>query len=327
MAKNSTSQGVPTEGVRLQKLLAAAGIDSRRKCEEYVVTGRVTVDGEIVTDLGRKVDPAIHDVRLDGERLRPQKKRYYLLNKPAGYLCTNYDRAGRKKAVDLIPAHETRLFTVGRLDESSEGLLLVTNDGDLAQKLAHPKYEVPRVYRVQVAGVPTSEQLAQLRKGVYFTEGRFGLKRTKRLKTQGRSAFLEVELSQGHNREIRRLFARLGHKVLWLQRVAFGPLKLGDLAAGRFRSLRSDEIKALQSFAHKAGKPAPPKPTRKPAPRKSSAARSPVRTGGRRVLDLSGSEQEGATGNRKKSARSAGRAQSDSKSRTTRSGKTTGKKR
>ncbi|MGC1275702.1 MAG: pseudouridine synthase [Planctomycetaceae bacterium] len=292
MARTSAPDDTCETGVRLQKLLASAGVDSRRKCEEYVVAGRVTVDDEVVTDLGRKVDPESQDVRLDGERLRAQKKRYYLLNKPAGYICTNYDRSGRNKAVDLVPTHDARLFTVGRLDESSEGLLLVTNDGDLAERLAHPRYEVPRVYRVQVAGVPSGEALAELRKGVYFTEGRFGLKRAKRLKTHGRSAFLEVELTQGHNREIRRLFARVGHKVIWLQRVAFGPLKLGDLPVGRFRPLRSEEVKALHGFIRAGAKQEPRPRAAKPTTRTPSKARKPsaAQPAGRRILDLSGGE-------------------------------------
>ena len=274
------------EEIRLQKLLASAGVDSRRKSEEYIVTGRVTVDGEVVTDPGRKVDPAAHDVRLDGERLRPQRKRYYLLNKPPGYLCTNYDPSGRARAVDLIPTHDTRLFTVGRLDDSSQGLLLVTNDGDLAQRLAHPRYQVPRVYRIQVAGVPTPDTLAQLRKGVHFAEGRFGIRRAKRLKTHGQSAFLEVELTQGQNREIRRLFARFGHKVMWLQRVAFGPMKLGDLPVGRFRPLKPDEVQALQVFARSATKPKPAKRASAGKSSRSTADRGQG-AGERRVLDLS----------------------------------------
>lgn len=288
----NTEEDSPREGIRLQKLLAAAGVDSRRKCEEYVVTGRVTVDGEVITDPGYKADPETQDVRLDGERVRPQKKRYYLLNKPPGYLCTNYDPAGRRRAVDLVPAAGTRLFTVGRLDEGSQGLLLVTNDGEIAQRLAHPRFQVPRVYRIQVAGVPTPETLAHLRKGVHFTEGRFHLNRTKRLKTHGQSAFLEVELTQGQNREIRRLFARVGHKVIWLQRVAFGPLKLSDLPPGRFRPLRPDEIKALHELARSGGKRNEAKPKRSKGD-SIAKGRTDVREGppGRRILDLSGGEK------------------------------------
>lgn len=304
-------------GVRLQKLLAAAGVDSRRKSEEYIVTGRVTVDGEVVTDPGTKADPETQDVRLDGERIRPQKKRYFLLNKPTGYLCTNYDPAGRRRAVDLVPAAGARLFTVGRLDEGSQGLLLVTNDGDIAQRLAHPRFQVPRVYRVQVAGIPTAETLTELRKGVHFTEGKFGFKRTKKLKTHGQSAFLEVELTQGQNREIRRLFARVGHKVMWLQRIAFGPLKLGDLPAGRFRPLKPDEIKALQALARsggdKAKRPSRPKGPAKATKKHAAAAARPQ---GRLILDLSGGDgrkpqprKPGATAGaaQKRTARPAGR--------------------
>lgn len=291
MVTSSHSEDAPSESVRLQKLLASAGVDSRRKCEEYIVTGRVTVDGEVVSNLGQKVDPETQDVRLDGERLRPRRKRYFLLNKPAGYLCTNYDPGGRRKAVDLVPAVDTRLFTVGRLDESSEGLLIVTNDGDFAQKLAHPRFQVPRVYRIQVAGVPTQETLSELRKGVYFTEGRFGLKRAKRLKTHGKSAFLEVELTQGHNREIRRLFARFGHKVMWLQRIAFGPLKLGDLPSGRSRPLKPAEVKALTDIAYVEEKRSPSERPKKPRRTvKSAAKRKSAAPRGRRILDTSGAE-------------------------------------
>jgi 23S rRNA pseudouridine2605 synthase len=288
MSDPQATEDPAAEGTRIQKLLAAAGIDSRRKCEEYVTAGRVTVNGEVVTDLGRRVDPATQDVRLDGERLRPQKKRHYLLNKPSGYLCTNYDPSGRRLAVDLIPSAGTRLFSVGRLDEGSQGLLIVTNDGELAEKLAHPRYQVPRVYRVQVAGVPTPQTLAELRKGIHFTEGKFGLKRTKRLKTHGNSTFLEVELARGQNREIRRLFARVGHKVMWLQRISFGPLKLGDLPVGQFRPLRSEEVRQLQEFVRKISRPdaakRPPKPARttRPAP----AKHEPARPAERRILGM-----------------------------------------
>jgi 23S rRNA pseudouridine2605 synthase len=272
MTAQSDQDESASRGTRIQKLLASAGIDSRRKCEEYITAGRVTVDGQVVTDLGRRVDPAEHDVRLDGERLRPQKKRHYLLNKPSGYLCTNYDQSGRRLAVDLIPSAGTRLFSVGRLDEASQGLLIVTNDGELAEKLAHPRYEVPRVYRVQVAGVPTPQTLAELRKGIHFTEGRFGLKRTKRLKTHGNSTFLEVELSRGQNREIRRLFARVGHKVMWLQRVSFGPLKLGDLPVGHYRPLKAEEVRSLQQFARESSRAS--KGTSRPRPRRPSKTAS-----------------------------------------------------
>jgi len=235
--------------VRLQKVLAEAGHGSRRACEELITDGRVTVDGEIVAELGAKVDPVAQDVRLDGERLKLQRKKYYLLNKPTGYLCTNRDPSGRMRATDLIDDPHTRLFTVGRLDESSEGLLIVTNDGEMAQKLSHPKFEVVRKYKVQVAGVPTPETLSQLKRGLRFSDGVFRVTHARKLKTHGSSAFIEIELTQGRNREIRRLFARVGHKVMLLQRVAFGPLKLGKLPVGHYRPLRGEELRELQEFA------------------------------------------------------------------------------
>ena len=138
--------------MRLQKFLAMAGVDSRRNCEEYIRTGRVTVDGEVITDPARGVDPNKQDIKLDAERLRPPRFRYFLVNKPRGFLCTNSDPQGRPRAIDLVPAGDQRLLTVGRLDESTEGMLLVTNDGDLAQQLAHPRFEVIRRYRCLIAG-------------------------------------------------------------------------------------------------------------------------------------------------------------------------------
>ena len=234
--------------MRLQKFLAMAGVDSRRNCEEYIRTGRVTVDGEVVTDPARGVDPKTQEIKLDAERLRPPRFRYFLVNKPRGFLCTNSDPQGRPRAIDLVPAVDQRLFTVGRLDESTEGMLLVTNDGDLAQQLAHPRFEVIRRYRCLVAGFPQPDILHQLREGMYFAEGFFRFRSVRVFKRRGRSTILELELQEGKNREIRRLMARVGHKVLALERVAFGPLKLGSLPPGRHRELSSFEIRQLRQF-------------------------------------------------------------------------------
>ena len=236
------------EGVRLQRFLAAAGFGARRECEELITAGRVTIGDAVVTELGTKVVPGEQEVRVDGEKVKVAPRKYYLLNKPAGVLCTNRDPHGRPRAVDLVEAGDTRLFTVGRLDEHSRGLLIVTNDGELTQKLAHPSNRVIRKYRLQVAGVPKPETLRQLRQGLHFEEGLFRLNTAKKLKTHGSSATVEVELAQGRNREIRRLFARVGHKVMQLERVQFGPLKLGDLAPGKFRPLTREEVKALQNL-------------------------------------------------------------------------------
>ncbi len=233
----------------LRKFLAASGLDSRRKIEEYLTMERVTVDGDVVTEPSTRIHPGKQRICVDGERLKLEPKRYFLLNKPKGCLCTNRDPRGRLRAVDLVTVPGLRLFTVGRLDENSEGLLLVTNDGDLANKLAHPRYQVRRKYRVQVAGIPKQETLRELRQGLYFKEGRFRLHGARKLKTQGKSTFLEIEMREGQNREIRRLMARVGHKVIQLQRIEFGPLRLGRIVSGNFRPLKPPEVKALRQFA------------------------------------------------------------------------------
>lgn len=206
------------------------------------------VNNETVTDPGRPIQPETDTVLLDGERLRLPKLKYYLLNKPKGVLCTNRDPSGRPRAIDLVPGDSERLFTVGRLDENTQGLLLLTNDGDLAEHLAHPRYEVVRRYRAQVAGVPTQETLTQLRRGMHFSEGYFRFREVRFLKRKGRSAFLEIELREGKNREVRRMLARCGHKVIHLERVAFGPLRIGHLSVGQCRELRAAEVKELRSF-------------------------------------------------------------------------------
>ncbi len=240
--------GVEGEAIRLQRYLAMAGAGSRRHCEEFILTGRVTVDGRTVTELGCRVMPGEQEVRLDGERVRLERKIWYLLNKPVGYLCTNSDPGGRPRVIDLFPRGRQRLFTVGRLDENSQGLLLVTNDGELAHKLAHPRFRVRKIYQAQVAGIPTKEILDQLKRGLYFAEGRFKVADARLVRTRGTSAVLELELLEGQNREIRRLLARLGHKVQRLERVALGTLTLGDLPVGQYRQLAQQEIASLSAL-------------------------------------------------------------------------------
>jgi 23S rRNA pseudouridine2605 synthase len=234
---------------RLQKVLAAAGLASRRHCEEYILDGRVTVDGKVVKVLGIKVDPETQKVCVDGERIKIERRQYFLVNKPTGVISTNADPSGRPRVIDLLPPWKGRLFTVGRLDENSEGLLLVTNDGDLAHRLAHPKFQVERVYRALVAGTPTDEILRQLRQGLFFSEGKFRVRDVRRIKGSPTSTILELTLTEGQNREIRRLLARVGHKVMKLKRTSFGPLRLGDLQTGAYRPLTSVELKTLQQFA------------------------------------------------------------------------------
>jgi 23S rRNA pseudouridine2605 synthase len=269
--RKSSDDAPAAVGMRLQRFLAATGLGSRRKCEEYIVAGRVSVDGQVIRDMGTRVDPH-QEVRVDTEVVRRDPPRYFLLNKPRGYLCTSSDPAGRPRAIDLVPQGRLRLFTVGRLDESSEGLILLTNDGELAHRLAHPRFQVPRTYGVQVAGRPTPETFSALKQGLYFTEGRFKVHWVKRVGTKGNSTFLEVGLSHGQNREIRRLFARVGHKVMRLRRVAFGPLSLGRLGEGRFRPLSGHELTALKEMASTR---------RRPRHEKSSGESAPVPRGRR----------------------------------------------
>jgi 23S rRNA pseudouridine2605 synthase len=234
---------------RLNKLLAHAGVGSRRHCDDLIRTGHVAIDGQVVRDLGVKVDPEQHQIAVDGVAVRAEKPVYWLVHKPRGYLCTNHDPAGRPLAVELVPHVPQRVYTVGRLDEDSEGLLLLTNDGDLANRLMHPRYGVEKTYEVQVAGKPTREDLQQLLKGVWLSDGHVRARRVKRFKTQGDSTWLEIVLSEGKNREIRRMLARLEHKVMRLKRVALGPVQLGRLASGKSRRLTAEELSRLRGAA------------------------------------------------------------------------------
>ena len=218
---------------------------SRRQCEELITTGRVEIDRKVVTELGTKVDPKEQEIRVDGQMLSKPKLHYYAVHKPVGILSTNRDPSGRPRVIDLLPAGHVRLFTIGRLDLNSEGLILVTNDGELANRLTHPRYGVRKTYRVQVAGRPDKEVLMKLRRGVHLAEG---IARVEDIRIQSHhkeSTILEMVLREGQNREIRRALARLGHKVMRLIRIAVGPIRLGTLAPGASRPLSRDEVAAL----------------------------------------------------------------------------------
>ena len=236
---------------RLQKVLAAAGLGSRRSCEELITQGRVEVDRTVVSELGVRVDPLQQEIRVDGERLPHPKRVVYMLNKPVGTVTTNYDPSGRPRVVDLVPG-DKRLFAIGRLDRMSEGLILVTNDGELANLLAHPRYGVEKKYHVKVAGVPGAEVLDALRRGVRLAEGSVHAKRVEIRSQHKESAVLEMVLDEGKNREIRRMLARLGHKVHQLKRVAVGTLSLGSLLPGEWRPLSWPEIETLRKDAAEA---------------------------------------------------------------------------
>jgi 23S rRNA pseudouridine2605 synthase len=264
--------------VRLQKALAAAGVGSRRQCEELIVEGRVDIDGETVTELGTRVDPTRQTIRVDGEKLRRAKRVYFLINKPIGVISTNFDPTGRARVIDFAPSHE-RLFTIGRLDKSSDGLILATNDGELTDLLTHPRYGVEKTYLAEVAGSPSPESLERLRKGVHLAEGYAHAKRVHVRRSHKHSTVMEIVLDEGRNREVRRLLARIGHKVMKLRRIAMGPLRLGTMKPGESRALRADEIEELYRVA-RAGR----KKDKKPGESKSSVETKPAKSDGGHTL-------------------------------------------
>jgi 23S rRNA pseudouridine2605 synthase len=235
---------------RLNKYLAHAGLGSRRHCEELILAGRVSIDGRPVRELGTQVEPG-QRVAVDGEPVKGERHVYWLVHTPRGYLCPTHAPAGRPLAIDLVPHVSQRVYTVGRLDEDSEGLLLLTNDGDLAHRLMHPRYGVEKTYLVQVAGSPTRDDLQQLLTGVWLSDGHVKARHVKRLKHQGESTWLRITLSEGKNREIRRMLARLHHKVMRLRRIALGPVEIGNLSTGKSRRLSSAEVEALRYAASK----------------------------------------------------------------------------
>jgi 23S rRNA pseudouridine2605 synthase len=240
---------------RLNKYLAHAGIGSRRHVEDLIRAGRVSVDGEPVRDLGTKLDADSQRVSVDGQPIHAERLVYWLVNKPRGYVCTNYDPARRPRAIDLVPHVDQRVYTVGRLDEDSEGLLLLTNDGDLAHHLTHPRFGIEKTYLVQVAGHPNRDDIQKLLKGVYLSDGHVRARRVKRLKNQGESSWMEIVLSEGKNREIRRMLARLGHKVMRLRRIAIGSVILGRLASGKNRRITGPELARLRSAVERTARP------------------------------------------------------------------------
>jgi 23S rRNA pseudouridine2605 synthase len=234
--------------IRLNKFLADAGLGSRRRCDELIQRGRIAIDGVPVKELGTKVAPD-QEVTIDGKTIERQRLVYWLVNKPPGYLCTNFDPGGKPKAVDLVPHVSERVYTVGRLDEASEGLLLLTNDGDLALKLTHPRFGVRKTYHVLVAGLTTDEELERMVRGVRLSEGTARAIRVNKLGNRGSATLLEIVLAEGKNREIRRMLAKLGHKVMTLRRVAIGPIKLDRLKRGKCRKLHREEIHFLKRIA------------------------------------------------------------------------------
>ncbi len=255
---------------RLQKVLAQAGFGSRRACEELIRAGRVAVDGRIVTELGTKVDPETAEIRVDQQPIRRQPLRYVMLHKPTGYLSTEDVRAEYPSWKELVQTSE-RLFVVGRLDHDSEGLLLLTNDGELAQRLMHPRHEHPKTYLVEVVGIPDARKIRRLQHGIMLDDGptaparaellselpqEYRRLQSRRVTAAGEDAarsrptrWLRITLYEGRKRQLRRMVALLGHPALRVIRIGLGPLTLGDLRPGKWRDLTPGEVRALRDAA------------------------------------------------------------------------------
>jgi pseudouridine synthase len=235
---------------RLQKILSQAGVASRRASEQLMLEGRVTVNGVTVRELGSKADPSRDDIRVDGRRVKlAERHRYLLLNKPRGYVTTRSDPQQRPTVIDLLRGVREYVYPVGRLDFDTEGLLLLTNDGDLAARLTHPRHEVPRVYEAQVLGVPDRHDLDRLSRGIAI-EGRRTAAADVSLRTHGRgadSATLVITLREGRNRQVRDMCDAIGHPVTRLKRVAIGPIRDTKLKPGRWRDLTEAELRVLRS--------------------------------------------------------------------------------
>jgi pseudouridine synthase len=237
---------------RLQKILSRAGVASRRAAERLMTDGRVSVNGTIVRELGTKADPSRDDIRVDGRRVKPAERyRYLLLNKPRGYVTTRSDPQGRPTVLDLLTGVHEYVYPVGRLDFDSEGLLLLTNDGDLTGRLTHPRHGVARVYEVRVSGVPDARDMKRLAAGV-TVEGRRTAPADVRLVSTDRRedhALVRITLFEGRNRQVRKMFDTIGHAVAELRRVAIGPIRDARLKPGRWRDLNRDEVRKLREAA------------------------------------------------------------------------------
>lgn len=231
---------------RLQKILAKAGIASRRGAERLVQEGRVQVNGSVVTRLDFKADPLNDHIRVDGKLIkRLEPKVYIVLNKPRGVLCTRIDPSGRPVVTDLVKGSKLRLYPVGRLDADSEGLVILTTDGDFFHRVVHPRYQKPRTYLVKVKGMPDAREVQLLRQGVKLRDGPTQPARVKLIRALRVNSWWQVVVREGRNRLVRRMFQTIHHPVLRLRRLKYGPLGLGDLKPGHYRHLTREEVELL----------------------------------------------------------------------------------
>lgn len=231
---------------RLQKVLAKAGIASRRKAEELIRDGKVRVDGKVVTEMGTQVDPETQNIECDGSPVSAQEKKIYiLLHKPGGFLSTVHDPQGRPIVTDLLHGIKARLYPVGRLDLDTEGALLLTNDGELAQKVLHPSHEVNKTYVAKIKGRPSSKNLGALSRGIELEGRKTWPADIEVLHADPQATTIKIVIHEGRKRQVRKMFAAVGHPVLQLKRTAYGQLELGDLAPGKYRFLSPGDIKMI----------------------------------------------------------------------------------
>ena len=233
---------------RLQKVLAAAGVDSRRKCEELILEGVVRVNRKIVDKLPAFVDPDKDIITVNGRKILAAQKVYFLLNKPKGVLCTNRDPRGRKKAIDLVHTGE-RIFCVGRLDADTTGLIILTNDSELSNRLTHPRYGIAKTYVVRIKGEIKPEQIEKLKKGIWLAEGKTGRASVKILKRRHTESLVEITIRQGLNRQVRRMLAKIGLPVKSLTRTKVGRLAIRGIGVGKSRPLTNPEVAYLKKAA------------------------------------------------------------------------------
>ncbi len=237
---------------RIQKIISAAGITSRRAAEELIAEGRVRVNGTVVTELGTKADPNKDHIKVDGKLINPkQPPTYIMLNKPAGFMTTMADPEGRPTVHDLLKGVKVRVYPVGRLDYNTEGLLLLTNDGDFAHLITHPKHEFPKTYLVKLKGVLDDGAIAALEAGVFLKDGKTAPARIRKIRKEEANSWVDITIHEGRKRQVRRMFDHMGHSVIRLKRVKTGGLTLGDLAEGAYRHLTSPEVALLRETAEK----------------------------------------------------------------------------
>ena len=235
---------------RLQKIISQAGIASRRAAENIILEGRVEVDGQVIRELGGKYDPELVEIRVDGKIISaPEAHVYYLLNKPKGYVSTASDERGRRTVLDLLPEIKERIYPIGRLDMNTEGLLLLTNDGELMNGLLHPRYEVQKTYVARIATGLSEAALRALREGVKLEDGLTAPARVRVLETAPGRTRVEITIHEGRNRQVRRMFKAVGHEVLALKRTAFAGLSLEGVRRGEHRALTEEEIRSLYEKA------------------------------------------------------------------------------